>query len=85
MPVCCSGPYLEDPKVQRQFTDSYNDMAKGFLTFPLKFPGTQVWKAMKVSECMEQCDECCMLCILQSVQGHGWSFGLSADKDYIFK
>eukprot|EP00878_Enallax_costatus_P046918 GHUV01057238.1.p1 GENE.GHUV01057238.1~~GHUV01057238.1.p1 ORF type:complete len:364 (+),score=84.22 GHUV01057238.1:301-1392(+) len=41
------GPYLDDPKVQRQFTDAYNEMVKGFLTFPLKFPGTQVWKSMK--------------------------------------
>jgi hypothetical protein len=26
----------------------YMDMVGGFLTFPLKFPGTAVWRAMKV-------------------------------------
>eukprot|EP00879_Flechtneria_rotunda_P008606 GHRR01009018.1.p1 GENE.GHRR01009018.1~~GHRR01009018.1.p1 ORF type:complete len:552 (+),score=155.86 GHRR01009018.1:234-1889(+) len=41
------GPYLDDPKVAKKFTDAYLDMVKGFLTFPLKFPGTAVWRAMK--------------------------------------
>jgi hypothetical protein len=43
-----SGPYLSDPKVAARFTDAYMDMVAGFLTFPLKFPGTAVWRAMKV-------------------------------------
>lgn len=41
------GPYLDDPKVAKQFTDAYMEMVAGFLTFPLKFPGTAVWRAMK--------------------------------------
>jgi len=43
-----AGPYLDDPKVAKQFTDAYMEMVAGFLTFPLKFPGTAVWRAMKV-------------------------------------
>lgn len=43
-----TGPYLDDPKVAKQFTDAYMEMVSGFLTFPLKFPGTAVWRAMKV-------------------------------------
>jgi hypothetical protein len=43
-----AGPYLDDPKVAKKFTDCYMDMVGGFLTFPLKFPGTAVWRAMKV-------------------------------------
>jgi hypothetical protein len=42
------GPYLDDPKVAKKFSDSFMDMVGGFLTFPLKFPGTAVWRAMKV-------------------------------------
>jgi hypothetical protein len=34
--------------VAKKFTDCYMDMVGGFLTFPLKFPGTAVWRAMKV-------------------------------------
>uniref|UniRef100_A0A383WDD1 sterol 22-desaturase n=1 Tax=Tetradesmus obliquus TaxID=3088 RepID=A0A383WDD1_TETOB len=41
------GPYLDDPKVAKKFTDCYMDMVGGFLTFPLKFPGTAVWRAMQ--------------------------------------
>lgn len=43
-----TGPYLDDPKVAKEFTDAYMEMVAGFLTFPLKFPGTAVWRAMKV-------------------------------------
>lgn len=32
----------------KEFTDAYMEMVAGFLTFPLKFPGTAVWRAMKV-------------------------------------
>jgi cytochrome P450 family 710 subfamily A protein len=42
------GPYLDDPKVQARFSEAYRVMTDGFLAFPLKFPGTAVWKAMKV-------------------------------------
>eukprot|EP00877_Chromochloris_zofingiensis_P010637 jgi/Chrzof1/5827/Cz16g17100.t1 len=41
------GPYLDDPKLRIKFSDAYRAMTDGFLTFPLKFPGTAVWKAMK--------------------------------------
>ncbi|KAF8056740.1 CYP710A1 [Scenedesmus sp. PABB004] len=41
------GPYLDDPAVAARFTSSFMDMVAGFLTFPLKFPGTAVWRAMK--------------------------------------
>jgi hypothetical protein len=47
----CPGPYLDDPKVAKEFTDAYMEMVGGFLTFPLKFPGTAVWRAMKVCTC----------------------------------
>lgn len=43
-----TGPYLDDPKVAKEFTDAYMEMVGGFLTFPLKFPGTAVWRAMQV-------------------------------------
>lgn len=43
-----AGPYLDDPKVAKEFTDAYMEMVGGFLTFPLKFPGTAVWRAMQV-------------------------------------
>lgn len=32
----------------KEFTDAYMEMVAGFLTFPLKFPGTAVWRAMQV-------------------------------------
>jgi hypothetical protein len=44
-----SGPYLDDPKVAAKFSTAYMEMTGGFLTFPLKFPGTAVWRAMKAS------------------------------------
>jgi hypothetical protein len=46
-----AGPYLDDPKIAKEFTDAYMVMVGGFLTFPLKFPGTAVWRAMKVCYC----------------------------------
>jgi hypothetical protein len=49
--LSCPGPYLDDPKVAKEFTDAYMEMVGGFLTFPLKFPGTAVWRAMKVCLC----------------------------------
>lgn len=41
------GPYLDDPKVRADFGVAYRAMTDGFLSFPLKFPGTAVWRAMK--------------------------------------
>ncbi|KAI8471151.1 MAG: cytochrome P450, C-22 desaturase [Monoraphidium minutum] len=41
------GPYLDDPKVRVEFGVRYRAMTDGFLAFPLKFPGTAVWRAMK--------------------------------------
>lgn len=49
-PMPPPGPYLDDPKVAAKFSDAYMDMTGGFLTFPLKFPGTAVWRAMKVRQ-----------------------------------
>jgi hypothetical protein len=59
-----SGPYLDDPKVAKEFTDAYMEMVAGFLTFPLKFPGTAVWRAMKVRLCAACC--CCMIVVCSS-------------------
>lgn len=42
------GPYLDDPKVRKQFSEAYRVMTDGFLAFPLKFPGTAVWRSMQV-------------------------------------
>ncbi|KIZ02570.1 hypothetical protein MNEG_5387 [Monoraphidium neglectum] len=41
------GPYLDDPEVRTEFGVRYRAMTDGFLAFPLKFPGTAVWRAMK--------------------------------------
>lgn len=41
------GPYLDDDAVRAEFGRRYRDMTDGFLAFPLKFPGTAVWRAMK--------------------------------------
>lgn len=41
------GPYLDDLEVRHEFGVRYRAMTDGFLAFPLKFPGTAVWRAMK--------------------------------------
>lgn len=38
------GPYLEDPKT---FSKHYLQMTLGFLSLPINFPGTGLWKAVK--------------------------------------
>jgi len=43
------GPYV-DAKIRSEMAQNYFKMNEGFLTFPIYFPGTTLWKAVRARE-----------------------------------
>ena len=44
------GPYIPDEAERIEFCDAYLHMVEGFLAFPISFPGSGLWKAIRGRE-----------------------------------